>query len=263
MTPSEDAPHGVDYPAGRRLTAAETRVHVGGDPLAPPTRFQRGFYALVATIVMGATRIWFRARVEGLEHVPAERPFILAPVHRSNIDFALTVGVTGRRRMRYLAKDTIWKGFFGRIWTALGAIPVHRGSADREALTTCIGVLEAGEPLVMFPEGTRQSGPVVADLFDGVAFVQARSGVPIVPMGIGGSERAMPIGARFPRPSRVVIRLGPPLEAPEPGARGRVARSAIHGRTAELRSVLQDLLDECDAAAGVRRNHSPGGVSGP
>lgn len=239
-------------PAGRELTAAAQRVHIASDPLAPPTRFQLWFYAVVATVVMGATRLCFGARIEGMEHVPASGPFILAPVHRSNIDFALTVGVTGRRRMRYLAKDTIWKGFLGKIWTALGAIPVHRGSADRSALATCIGVLETGEPLVMFPEGTRQSGPDVAELFDGVAFVQARSGVPIIPMGIGGSERVMPRGARFPRFSRVVIKLGPPLPAPARNERGRVPRSAIHERTAELQSVLQALFDECSQNAATR-----------
>ncbi|MEY4251507.1 MAG: hypothetical protein RL691_388, partial [Actinomycetota bacterium] len=69
--------------------------------------------------------------------------------------------------------------------SALGAFPVTRGSADREALKRCIAVLEAGEPLVLFPEGTRQSGPIVQPLFDGAAYVAVKAGVPIIPVGIG------------------------------------------------------------------------------
>ena len=70
-----------------------------------------------------------------------------------------------------------------------------RGSADREALRRCVAVLEAGEPLVLFPEGERKSGPTVQPLFDGAVYVALRAGVPIVPVGIGGSERVMPKGA--------------------------------------------------------------------
>ena len=58
-------------------------------------------------------------------------------------------------------------------------------------------MLEAGEPLVLFPEGERKSGPIVQPLFDGATYVAVKAGVPIVPVGIGGSERAMPKGAKF------------------------------------------------------------------
>src|SRR4029078_13719671 len=118
-------------------------------------------------------------------------PFILAPIHRSNLDF-LMVLVCTRRRMRYLAKDSLWKPGWGQRFSALGGIPVARGSADREALRTCIEVIESGEALVIFPEGTRQHGPTICELFDGPAYVQSRTGAPIVPVGIGGSEAAMP-----------------------------------------------------------------------
>lgn len=233
------------------LTVAPRRVRVEADPLAPPTRFQRRFYAFIARSVMLLTKAWFKVRIEGLEHVPTDRPFILAPVHRSNLDFALVVGCTGPRRMRYLAKDTIWKGFWGKIWTALGAIPVHRGAPDREALKTCIGVIQRGEPLVMFPEGTRQSGPTVDELFDGVAYVQARTGAPIVPVGIGGSEAAMPKGSKFPKRRQVVLVVGPALAAPGKGENGRVPRNAVRERTVELAQVVQELFDEAQRLAGT------------
>lgn len=209
------------------------------------------FYQVIATLVMSATRLWFGAEIKGLEHIPVDGPYILSPVHRSNLDFALIVRCAGRRRMRYLAKDTIWKGLWGKIWTALGAIPVHRGAPDREALKTCIGVLERGEPLVMFPEGTRQTGSTVEELFDGVAYVQSKTGVPIIPVGIGGSESAMPKGSKFPKRTRVSLIIGPPLNAPEQVASRRLGRAAIKDRTIELQSVIQELFDEARRSAAA------------
>ncbi len=69
------------------------------------------------------------------------------------------------------------------MFTALGGFPVHRGTADREALRLGEEAIRAGEALVIFPEGTRRSGPVVEPLFEGAAFVAMRAGVPIVPVG--------------------------------------------------------------------------------
>lgn len=233
------------------LTVAPHRVVTHVDPTAPPTRAQRWLYGAIWYLLMGFAKVAFRVRVEGTEHIPTDRPFILAPVHRSNLDFLLVLGcATARRRMRYLAKDTLWKGPLGALWDALGAIPVHRGSPDREALRACVGVLERGEPLVMFPEGTRQTGPVVQPLFDGPSYVQRRTGAPILPVGIGGSEAAMPKHAKFIRPHKVVVIVGAPLEAPEAAANGRVPRGAVREQSERLHGVLQDLFDEAQRRAG-------------
>jgi 1-acyl-sn-glycerol-3-phosphate acyltransferase len=209
------------------------------------------FYAVVRAVLVGACKVWFRVSIKGRQKVPAEGAFILAPVHRSNLDFALVL-VCQKRRMRYLAKDSLWKGdgFWAKVFTALGGIPVARGTADREALRTCVEVLEAGEPLVMFPEGTRQHGPKVEELFDGPAFVQSRTGVPIVPVGIGGSEAAMPKGAKIPKPKKVTVVVGDALPFVEHEG-SKAKRAAIRDRTAELHTVVQDLFDEAQAAAGT------------
>ncbi len=152
--------------------------------------------------------------------------------------------------MRYLAKDTLWKPGFGRLWDALGGIPVARGTADREALRTCIDVIESGEPLVVFPEGTRQQGPSVAPLFDGPAFVQSRTGAPIVPVGIGGSESVMPKGSKILRPHKVTVVIGEPLTAPiVQGAKAR--RSSIKPQTARLSEAIQGLFDRAQELAGT------------
>jgi cytidylate kinase len=248
-TPAPDEPPGrpAGLPSAAELTRRADRNRHGHARAGTPGELR--FYAAVRAVLLGFARVWLRVSAQGTQHVPAEGAFILSPVHRSNLDF-LIVLVTTRRRLRFLAKDSLWKGVWGRIFTALGGIPVARGTADREALRTCIEVIEAGEPLVIFPEGTRQFGPEVQPLFDGPAFVQSRTGVPIIPVGIGGSEAAMPKGAKVIKPQKVRVVVGEPLRAgTESGSKAR--RAAVRARTAELHGVLQELFDEAQRQAGT------------
>jgi 1-acyl-sn-glycerol-3-phosphate acyltransferase len=218
---------------------------------APPKRSQLLLYHVVRTAVTLFARLFWRLEIVGKEHVPRTGPFILAPVHRSNVDTPLVATVT-KRRLRYMGKDAMWKyGWSAWFFTSMGGFPVHRGTADREAMRLCAEVLAGGEPLVMFPEGTRQSGPLVTEVLDGVAFVALRNGTTIVPVGIGGSERAMPAGARMIRPVKLTMVIGEPIVVQRPEAGKRVARSAIHDLTEQLTVELQKLFDEAQARAGI------------
>jgi 1-acyl-sn-glycerol-3-phosphate acyltransferase len=96
----------------------------------------------------------------------------------------------------------------------------------------------------MFPEGTRREGAKVAELFDGPAFVAARTGVPIVPIGIGGSAQAMPLGAKFIRPHKIVLMIGEPIYPPAGDGTGRVKRRVVREMTEQLGVDLQALYDE-------------------
>ena len=125
-----------------------------------------------------------------------------------------------------------------------------RGSADREALKRCIAVLESGEPLVLFPEGTRQSGPVVQPLFDGAAYVAVKAGVPIIPVGIGGSEGVMPKASKMIYPRKCVLVVGEPIVA-QADETGRIPRSAVKDITERLTAELQRLFDEAQQLAGT------------
>lgn len=216
----------------------------------PPSRRTRFWYGVVRGLILIVAKLLGRISVVGAEKVPAAGAFVLAPVHRSNVDFALTSIVT-RRPMRFMGKDSIWKvRLLGRFVSMLGAFPVHRGSADRDALKACSLIVEGGSPLVMFPEGTRCTGPVIEELFDGTAYVAARAGIPIVPVGIGGSEEMMPKGAKLPRPRKLVLLIGDPIAPPARTEGGRVPRSAVGQLTEELHGVLQDLFDEAQRLAG-------------
>ena len=212
----------------------------------------RAAYRVARTIVVIVTRTLTRMRIEGREHVPASGPFVLAPIHRSYVDTPIAACVTPRR-LRFMGKDTLWKKRLpGWVLSSLGGFPVTRGTADRQALQRCIAVLEAGEPLVLFPEGERKSGPVVQPLFDGAVYVAVKAGVPIVPVGIGGSERVMPKGARFIHPHRVHVIVGPPLLPPVAPEGERLPRSALRDHSQALHDELQRLFDQADARAGVR-----------
>jgi 1-acyl-sn-glycerol-3-phosphate acyltransferase len=214
------------------------------------TPAQKLLYFVVRNVIVGFCKLFWRVSVEGREHIPATGPFVLSPVHRSNIDTPLVAACTSRR-VHYMGKQEMWKyKLSAAFFTAMGGIPVNRGAADRDALRKSAEVLEAGEPLVIFPEGTRRSGPVVEEMFEGAAYVATKTGAPIIPVGIGGSEPAMPKGAKFIKPVKCVLVIGPPLypEATEPGKAPRRAVRELNGR---LQVELQRLFDEAQVKAGT------------
>ncbi len=205
-------------------------------------------YTVFRAVICGFTRIFTRLRIEGREHLPASGPYILAPVHRSYVDTPIVACVTPRR-IRFMGKAEVWDtGWAGWLASTLGAFPVARGTADREALKRCITALEGGEPLVLFPEGERKDGPVVQPLFDGAAYVAARAGVPIVPIGIGGSARVMPRHAKMIHPAKVRVVIGAPIVV-ERNESGRASRAAIAAVTAELSTELQRLFTQAESQA--------------
>ncbi len=234
---------------------------------APPSRGELLIYRLCRSIAVGVSRLYFPGTVKGRENLPARGACIVAPVHRSYVDWLMVARITARRRLRYIVKEEVWKSkLIGGVIEACGGFPVNRSGADREALQRCQAVLTGGEPLVMFPEGTRRSGTEVQELKDGVAYLALRAGCPVVPVGIGGSERAMPRGSRFPRPRRVNVVIGPPVPAPSPaGAAGpdqkgetsgptqsqrrvRIGREATTGHSVRVRAAIQEAFDEAEAS---------------
>lgn len=208
------------------------RVGRAGDLLY---RFVRGLGVVLATI------IW-RFEVTGRDRLPSVGPFVLAPVHRSYVDF-LVAAMAVPRRMRFMAKDSLWRApRFARILEAVGAFPVDRSGADRMALRRAEEAVAGGEPLVMFPEGRRREGPEITEMQLGPAFVACRNRIPIVPVGIGGTDRAMPIGAKMVRPAKVRVVIGEPIY-PDVALEGRVPRRIVSETTEELRGALQELYD--------------------
>lgn len=217
------------------------------------TLSQRGLYRLTRIVLMAFFRTWLRLSVSGTEKVPKAGGFVLAPGgHRSIIDTGV-VAASSPRMLRYMGAEKYFEvpglGFFLR---SVGGFPVERDATDRAALRLAEDILRSGAPLVVFPESTRFEGPVVQPLKEGAAFLAARAGVPIVPVGIGGAERAWPKGGRFIRPHKMAIVVGDPIMPPVNPDGGRVKRSQMAAMTAELHDRLQQLFDEADRRAGVR-----------
>ena len=209
----------------------------------------RLMYFMVRDLLLVLCKLWFRFSISGREHLPSSGPYIIAPVHRSNIDSPLASFVT-RRRARFMGKDSLWKiRSIGKVFTLLGGFPVTRGAADLEALKRCVAVLDAGEPLVMFPEGTRQSGSVLQPLFEGPAYVALKRGVPIVPVGIGGSEKVMRKGSKMIWPRKCHLTIGTPIMV-EQSATSRVDRARMAAVTAELAVALQAAFDDARRRVG-------------
>ncbi len=204
------------------------------------------FYGFARAIVLSACRVAFRVQVVGRDLVPRSGVYVVAPSHRSVLDIPFTAFIT-RRRIRFMAKKELFSSRFGAwLFDALGAIRVDREATDRAALRACQEALEAGEPVAVFPEGTRGHGPQLSDLFDGAAYLAVKLGIPIVPVGIGASEEILAKGRWIPRFRKVHVVVGEPIGPPR--AAGPVRRSDVAAVTKELAVRLQECFDAANAA---------------
>lgn len=219
----------------------------------PLPRSSQLFYRATRVVFMAFFRLWLRMSVQGGQHVPEQGGFILAAGgHRSILDTPIVAGTT-TRILRYMGAEKYFEPFgLGWFLRSVGGFPIDRDATDRDALRLSEEVLRRGEPLVIYPEGTRFSGPIVQELQHGAAFLACRAQVPIIPVGLGGTERAWPKGAKLIRPRKIVLVVGEPMIPPLPEDGKRVKRSAVRAFNDELHEQLQTLFDEAQIEAGVR-----------
>jgi 1-acyl-sn-glycerol-3-phosphate acyltransferase len=187
-----------------------------------------------------------RVRVEGLVDLPREGPLIVVANHISNADPPLVAGwltpALGRK-MHILAKQSLFVGPISPVLRSLGATPVRAGGSDIEAYRTAMGILDRGEVLCIFPEGTRSMTGVLGEPKPGVAMLATRSGVPILPVGVSGSDQFLGRGRRLPRfGSRITLRVGRPFTvALDPG---RSRRESVAAASDEIMGHIAVLVDE-------------------
>ncbi len=171
-------------------------------------------YWVLKAVLTPILRVVYRVRVDGREHLPARGPVILAANHRSFMD-SLFLPLVVARRVTFVAKaeyfddpKTAW------FFRAVGQIPIRRegGSAGERALASATEVLERGAVFGIYPEGTRTRDGFLHRGHTGVARLALRTGAPIVPIGLIGTDEVQPTDKKLPRLFRPVrIRFGAPI----------------------------------------------------
>lgn len=190
---------------------------------------------LARAVLTPPFRFLWKVTTEGLQHVPRAGGAIIAPNHISVLD-SFVVPLVLPRRITYVGKAEYlddWKTRF--LFPAMGMIPIDRsgGDAAAAALDAAAGLLEDGELFGIYPEGTRSRDGVLHKGHTGVARLALRTGAPIVPVGIIGTDAVQPPDARYPLPfRRVHIRFGRPVDP------------ARYGGRADDRMVLRQITDE-------------------
>jgi 1-acyl-sn-glycerol-3-phosphate acyltransferase len=185
-------------------------------------------YWTLRSILVPAFLIYLRMQRVGREHLPKQGPLLLASNHRSFLDPFL-IGTCLRRPIYYFAKRELFeKRWQAWVLNALGAFPVDRGAGDRAALDTAREILDRGDCVVMFPEGTRVRDGGLGTPRRGIGRLALEAGVPVVPIAVIGSENVRR-GWRI-RPRKVRLRIGPALQFPTAGESSPALASAVTER---------------------------------
>jgi 1-acyl-sn-glycerol-3-phosphate acyltransferase len=203
-------------------------------------------YLLTRTVLGPVARLIYRPVIEGRENIPRTGPLLLASNHLSFID-SFVIPLVAPRRVVFLAKSEYFTGHGVRglctrwLFTAVGAIPVQRGSlgAAQEALDSALEVLNEGLAFAVYPEGTRSRDGRLYRGRTGVAWLALTAGCPVVPVALSGTQDIQPVGARVPRIRQVTVRFGKPLDFShlrdaKPGPARRAATDAIMAAVQEL-----------------------------
>lgn len=228
----------VDRTASRPVNGARLAARGGGTALPAPPPPSRALI-VVRWLAARLVRALLRVRVIGEDRVPSGG-VLLAGNHTGFLDGPL-VHILLRRPSCFLCKAELFDGFWARVLRFARQIPVHRGDPDRSALSAALAALADQQVVGMFPEGTRGEGKLET-IQDGVGYIAAMSGAPVVPVVCRGTARALPRGKLVPRfGTRVDIVFGEPFHV---GVQPPLRRADIHQAAAEIADQLRALVDE-------------------
>jgi 1-acyl-sn-glycerol-3-phosphate acyltransferase len=203
--------------------------------MPPSTR--RVILGSLARLVVG---VHGRLEVEGLEHVPRTGAVVLVFNHCSNFDPLILYGWCPREEIVGLVASEYSQRAFEAPWLAWsGALWLRRGEADRRTLARALTVLGRGGMVALAPEGGRSPNASMRRAHPGAASLAIRSGAPVLPMGIAGSDRLWMSWSRLERP-RVRVRFGPTIVPPSDSGESRRARRAEFTDT--IMAALADLV---------------------
>jgi len=185
--------------------------------------------------------LFTRWQVLGKENIPSQGPLLIVSNH-INLADPPVLGTSIRRKTIFMAKEDLFRPKFIRYFVQnFGAFPVRRGQLDRKAFRQAKRLLAQGWALVMFPEGGRSENAQLQSALSGSALIAVRSGVPILPIGITGTESVKGIGWLLRHP-KITINIGYPFSLPQ--ADGKLTKAELAEFTDSIMEHIAELLPE-------------------
>jgi 1-acyl-sn-glycerol-3-phosphate acyltransferase len=156
-------------------------------------------------------RLFFRHRTLHRDLLPEAGGALIVANHVSYLDPS-AVGASFRQPIYYLARKSLFKGFLGWLLPKIQVLPIDRGKGDLGSMKRILSLLKAGNRVLIFPEGTRSPDGTLQPAEAGIGFIIAKCEVPVVPVRIFGAYECFPRKAKWPRPGRITIVPGPPVD---------------------------------------------------
>jgi 1-acyl-sn-glycerol-3-phosphate acyltransferase len=208
-------------------------------------------YWVSAQVVRGMAKIYFRLSARGVHHVPEVGPVILAVNHVSFAD-PPWIGCVLPRSIYYLARQTLFSNpLFARLIRWFNAVPVDRDSGGAAGLKTTLERLEAGAGMLMFPEGTRSPDGQLLRARPGIGMAVIKSRAPVVPVRIVGGFEAWGRHSRWPRPRRVTVIFGEPMDFVS------LRRESADCGKERLKAIYQEVADDIMRAIAGLEDRAP------
>jgi len=168
-------------------------------------------YHFIHVITRPLFKFLFKFQVFGLENVPSSGGAMLMINHASYLD-PIFIGAAVKRNLFYMARSSLFKpGFIDHFLRSLNAFPIHLGSPDRGAIKNALKLVDEGNLLLIFPEGTRSHDGSLNKAQDGVGFMAYRAKVPVIPVYLEGTNNALPRGSSMVRLAKITVSFGKPI----------------------------------------------------
>ncbi len=223
----------------------------GWDPASPEIR---PIYRLVWLATRMFSAAWLNWRVLGVENVPVTGPVILAANHVSFADPPV-IGSALPRAISYLARDTLFDSpGLGWLIRQLNAVPVDRDGGGASGLKAILDRLHAGGGIILFPEGTRSPDGRLQSARSGVGLTVIKSEAPVVPVRLFGMFEAWPRSRALPRPGRITLKFGRPVDFSALRAEARCCpKPRLKAIYQQVTDEIMGAIDRLDPAEEIRR----------
>ncbi len=182
-----------------------------------------------------------RVELHGLEKVPKSGGYLVAANHITLYEPPLILSFWPSELEVVGAVEVLGRPFQGQLMRLYGAIPVHRGSADRRLLKAMVALLRAKRPVLIFPEGGRSHAPGMRRAWNGVAYVAGKAEVPVVPVGVTGTE-CLTEAMRRGRRARITMTVGDAIHLPPVPWEKPERKAALEANTERVMQAIAALL---------------------